>query len=153
MSSLVEFAENELRLAGFFDSDSDYSEMLGEAVLNLIKAFAEEGHSGTSAEQTLQLFECLARYHPLSPLTGFDDEWEECWENHWQNKRAPNIFKDESGLSYHIDYFVFCDPDGGYFTNSKSRRKIQFPYTEAHKHQYIQVDFDGNILLENGRNL
>ena len=33
-----------------FDQDSDYEGMLGTAVYEIIKVFAQQGHSGASAE-------------------------------------------------------------------------------------------------------
>ncbi len=62
---LVDHAEKELRRVGLFDKDSDYDGMLGEDVLELIKLFAGQGHSGMSAEMSIQLFEKLARYQEL----------------------------------------------------------------------------------------
>lgn len=44
---------------GMFDKDSDYDGMIGEAIMELSKVFAEQGHSGMSAFITLQLFHQL----------------------------------------------------------------------------------------------
>ena len=38
--SLIKHAERELRLAGFFDKDSDYEGALGKAVMELIEVFS-----------------------------------------------------------------------------------------------------------------
>lgn len=65
MSNLVKHAEKELKKAGLFDKDSDYDGMLGEGVLELITVFASQGHSGMSAEMTVQLFERLARFKEI----------------------------------------------------------------------------------------
>lgn len=65
MSELIKHAEKELTKAGLFDKDSDYSGMLGEGVLELITAFANQGHSGFSAGMTLELFTKLARFEEL----------------------------------------------------------------------------------------
>jgi hypothetical protein len=66
--ALVEYAESELKRAGFFDADSDYAGMVGPAVVEMMKQFAEEGHSGYSAHLCISLFERLARFKPLIPL-------------------------------------------------------------------------------------
>jgi hypothetical protein len=70
---LVEHAEKELRAAGLFDQDSDYSGMLGTWVLDLIKMFAEQGHSGSSAVMAAELFYRLSSYEVLTPPK--DDKW------------------------------------------------------------------------------
>jgi len=53
---LMEHAKKELELAGLFAKDSDYGGMLGDAVLELIEKFAEQGHSGASAGMVSDLF-------------------------------------------------------------------------------------------------
>lgn len=35
--NIIEFAKNELEIAGMFDKDSDYNGMIGDAVMELIK--------------------------------------------------------------------------------------------------------------------
>lgn len=97
MSNLKQHAELELRMAGFLSKDTDYNGMIGEAVLELMDTFSKQGHSGTSASITVSLFEKLARYEPLGPLTGADEEWSEASSNLWQNKRNTAVFKQEDG--------------------------------------------------------
>jgi hypothetical protein len=45
-----------LKNQGLFDEDSDYGGMLGEAVLELVKVFSKQGHSGFSAMLTKEMF-------------------------------------------------------------------------------------------------
>lgn len=66
--SLIAYAEDELKRAGWFDKSSDYAGMVGPAVMEMMKQFAEEGHSGYSAHLVLHIFERLASYRPLTPL-------------------------------------------------------------------------------------
>ena len=127
--SLVEHARKELAEAGLFDIDSDYDGMLGEAVLELIQKFSEQGHSGMSASMTISLFEKLARFKPLTPLTGEDDEWIDVDDNTYQNRRHPSIFKDQDGQAYWYGGVVFKNQDGATFTNEYSRVPVTFPYT------------------------
>lgn len=130
--SIETFARDELTRAGMFDNDSDYGGMLGDAVMKMVKVFAEEDHSGFSARMAISLFEKVARYEPLTPLTGEDDEWFEPMEGMWQNKRCSHVFKDrKDGPAYDINGRVFRDPDGSCWTNSDSRVTITFPYTPA----------------------
>jgi hypothetical protein len=65
---LATYAEKELRDAGLFDADSDYGGMIGEDVMSLVRVFAEQGHSGMSAQMVLSLFSKVAAYQPLMPL-------------------------------------------------------------------------------------
>ncbi|TXH48636.1 MAG: hypothetical protein E6Q97_24345 [Desulfurellales bacterium] len=134
--SLVEFAKSELTRAGLFDADSDYGGMLGDAVLRMIELFAKEGHSGFSAGMAISAFTRLARYEPLTPLTGDDDEWREVDAGLFQNKRCSRVFKDETG-AYDIDGRVFREPSGACFTNRDSRVYVTFPYIPTT--EYIDV--------------
>lgn len=132
-SQLVRHAYRELTAAGMFDPDADYDGLLAYAALDLIQAFSEQGHSGASATIVTELFATLARYEPLSPLTGEDDEW---WDvsqyfGHpmWQNKRASHVFLNGEGTAYDIDGKVFEEPDGARFTSKDSQIPVEFPYT------------------------
>jgi hypothetical protein len=108
MSNLIDHAKYELELAGLFDADSDYDGMIGKAVMELVKVFAEQGHSGFSAHQTLLLFNVVASYKPLSPIGVSADEWinvsEMSNEPMWQNKRRGSTFSRDGGKTwYDID--------------------------------------------------
>lgn len=65
LSNLVDHAIKELKRVGLFDKNADYDGMLGDAALELIEVFAAQGHSGMSAEMTIQLFERLARFKEI----------------------------------------------------------------------------------------
>lgn len=134
MSNLEIFAETELRRAGWFDTDGMYGDMMGHAVMNMVKLFAEEGHSGMSAGIAIQLFQKVANFEPLMPLTGEDDEWEEVGPKVWQNKRCSTVFKEEDGRAYNIEGRIFRDPDGACFTNRDSRVYVTFPYTPTREY-------------------
>lgn len=108
MSNLVKHAEKELKLAGLFDKDSDYDGMLGKAVLELVKVFAKQGHSGFSANLTLQIFNEVASYKPLTPIGRSKDEWmnvsEQSGYEMWQNTRRSTTFSRNGGKTwYDID--------------------------------------------------
>jgi len=115
MSNLIKHAETELKLAGLFDKDSDYNGMLGDATMELIKVFSEQGNSSFSASMVSNLFNELSRYKPLTPLTFKDDEWCEVIDDKFQNKRRSSVFKEgKNGRPYFIDAFVMVAvfPDG-----------------------------------------
>lgn len=119
MTSLVQHAKRELRTAGLFDADSDFDGEIGVQVSSLMDVLTAYGHSGASLEQTLSVFDKLARGKPLTPLTGEDDEWEvpeQCkldYPQMLQNKRYHFIFKDDE-MAWDVN---------------KGRVAITFPHT------------------------
>lgn len=134
MSQFESFAEEELRRAGLFDKDSMYGGMLGDAVMKMVRLFANEGHSGMSASVAISAFEKVARYQPLTPLTGDDDEWNDVdGKGLFQNRRCPHVFK-ENGEAYDSEGRIFREPDGACFTNKDSRVPITFPYTPTREY-------------------
>ena len=102
MTNLEKHAEKELRLAGMYDKDADYGGALAPHVLALIKLFASEGHSGGSAGITLMVFNKLAEFKNLSPLTNDKEEWMEVGTGQWQNKRNGEAFSQDGGATYYL---------------------------------------------------
>lgn len=106
MSSLVQHAERELRAAGLFNKDSDYNGMLGESVVELVKVFAAQGHSGYSAHCAIDLFKRVASYQLLSPMkhpktTG---EFMDVGNGLLQSTHKSSVFSDDGGVRwYDID--------------------------------------------------
>lgn len=128
-SSIVGYAERELRLAGWYHKDAFYGDLMPKAVMRQARLFSIEGHSGMSAGLAMNITKQVCMFRPLSPLTGADDEWNEVGEGTFQNKRCSTIFKDADGRAYNIEGKVFEDPDGGRFTSRESRVSVTFPWT------------------------
>ena len=124
----LKHARTELERAGMFKADSDYGGMLGPAIMKMCEVFASEGHSGGSAAISAQIFNLLAKYEPLTPLTGEADEWNEIGEGVFQNRRCSRVFK-ENGEAYDINGKVFREPNGASYTSRESRVPVTFPYT------------------------
>lgn len=105
--SLVDHAQVELQAAGLFDKNSDYDGMIGNAVMELVEKFADQGHSGFSAHMTLDIFSTVAAYKPLGPITSNPDEWMHIEENvagdaiTWQNRRQGSCFSRDGGKTYY----------------------------------------------------
>lgn len=145
--TLIEHAETEMRRAGLFDEDSDYGGMLGESVLELVKKFSEQGHSGASAAMAVSIAENLMRFEPLTPLTGDPDEWMKVSRympdgsgSVCQNVRYSSVFKDGAdGEAYDINAVVAVDPRG--VSWGGPRKPITFPYVPIHEE--IQMDAHG----------
>lgn len=90
--NLVPHARRELELAHLFDPDADYGGLVAGGVLDLVRLFASQGHSGGSAMLTLELFDRLARFDVLTPLTGHPAEWMEVGDGMFQSRRKSSTF-------------------------------------------------------------
>ena len=148
MSNTQTHALTEFKAAGWLDDDGNYIDEMQEAICNhvleLIKVFSDEGHSGSTAPYTIDLFKKLAMFEPIVPLTGEDWEWTEIAREMsgsnngtvYQNKRCGRVFKDDDG-AYDIDGKVFynwyTNENGkrfkSYYTSRDSRVSVTFPYT------------------------
>lgn len=126
-NNYVLHAEREFKSLGWPGKDKMQKAICKE-VIELLNLFAKGGHSGTSAPYAINLFEKLANFKPIGPLTGKDNEWCEVADGVFQNKRCSNVFK-QDGKAYDIDGKVFIDADGFSYTNFKSRVPVKFPYT------------------------
>jgi len=143
MNNYEKHAMLEFRAAGWTDEHGKFKDEMQEAickhVLELLDAFHREGHSGTTAPYTIDLFKKLAMFEPVAPLTGEDWEWVNVAEQNggplWQNKRCSHVFKDNDG-AYDIDGIIFYDwytnekgeKRKSYFTGQGSRVPVTFPY-------------------------
>jgi hypothetical protein len=142
--SLESHAERELKLAGIHEKDADYGGMLYEAVMELVRVFAAQGHSGSSASRTIDLFSKVAGYKNLIPITGADHEWNDVGNDMLQNNRVSSVFKEKStGRAYYLDAIVWRTPNGGAWSGKasgvSSRQYIRsFPFIP--KTFYIDVN-------------
>lgn len=100
-SNLVAHARRELRIIG-----EDPTTIRG--LCNVVKAFADMGHSGSSAHFASLYLDKLLRYQPLSDLTADPGEW---IDRHaegmtptplWQSKRNPEAMSHDGGKTYYL---------------------------------------------------
>ena len=151
MSNLEKHAWLEFRAANWVEDNDNFKDHYQEAiclhVLKLLEVFSEEGHSGFSAPYAVNLFEKLAMFKPLTPLTGEDWEWNELDygdDIKYQNKRCGHVFKGSDGRAYDSEGVVFydyyTDEDGkqskSHYTSRDSRVYIEFPYTPIKEYRY-----------------
>ena len=114
MTTNLERIEYELKLAGYKlepidenePSDEKYVQRIGNCVYEICKLFAEQGHSGLSANITLQLlYELLVKGNTLSSLTNNPDEWMDVTEMSGyklhQSKRKFSCFSDDNLNTYY----------------------------------------------------
>ena len=149
MNALINHAKRELDLIGMQfnpvsgDIDENMNSAMTENILELLRVFSEQGHSGFSAEYCITFFSKLARYETLSPLTGGDDEWVHIGNydgrRQYQNNRSGNVFKeiDSEGnvRCYQSDRYIFTDENGSSYTSKNSRYYIsEWPYNPVHEY-------------------
>ncbi len=109
MSNLEVHAEREMRRAGLYDAGSDYGGMIPAAVMKLVRALASDGHSGGSHDLVMEVFNRVANFHTLTPLTTSLEEWHDITEQNggkpmWQNLRDSSFFSEDGGKScYSVD--------------------------------------------------
>jgi hypothetical protein len=139
--STLSHAEHELDLIGMkANSKDEMNRMMRKNILEVIKTFGKQGHSGFSANYAIGILQKLLRHEPLSPLTGKPEEWNDVsemysvkpGEKHYQNKRASHVFKEVKNGKvkvYDINGKRFVDKDGCSYTSKGSRVKVKFPYT------------------------
>ena len=76
MSTLIEHAEREFELTGW-DMSDEMNQLVVNDVMELIRVFSNQDHSGMSAPYVAGIFSRLATRQILGELTGADDEWVE----------------------------------------------------------------------------
>lgn len=92
------------------------------------------------SEEEIKIAISLMQFHPITPLTGEEDEWEDISDfdgdknKRLQNKRFSSVFKlvcnNGIEIAYHSGNDIFSD-DGGrtfYSTGTFGRKQIAFPY-------------------------
>ena len=105
MSRLIEHAEREMRLAGLYGKDSDYGGLIPKAVMALVTAHADQGHSGGSHQIVMEIFNLVANYKTLTPVTDDPAEWiggrGSPGESMFQSNRDPSLFSTDGGKTYY----------------------------------------------------
>ena len=149
MSNLLKHAERELKLIGY-DGKDEYNNMAKAAIMELLTTFANQGHSGFSANYIVNLFNKLAKYETLSPLKGNDDEWGDVSDMSgdrktlFQNNRDGRVFKNDDG-AFFTEAIIWTESGESSYTNKDSNRYIKsFPFTP--KTFYVKVDKERNVL-------
>lgn len=151
MSNMVEHAKRELDLIlnkCTTEEDREYQQLMNDSILEIVKVFANQGHSGFSARYSINLLEKLLNQSFITPLTGEDDEWNEVGIGVFQNRRESAIFKQAdrfNGQAYYLDGKAFSD-DGGqtWYTNQKSFVTVEFPLFKLPETERIFVDANEN---------
>jgi hypothetical protein len=153
-------AMTEFRAANWIDDRGMWCDEMQKAicigVLKLLEVFHEEGHSGSTAPYAINMFEKLANFKPIVPLTGEDWEWNDVSHYNgsstmYQNKRCSHVFKDADGRAYDGNGKVFWEwytgEDGvkrkSHYSCRESRVYIEFPYTPTTEYVYRESGAEG----------
>lgn len=162
MNNYHKHAMVEFKAAGWIDENGKFIDEMQEAICNhvlkLLDVFDGEGHSGSSAPYTINLFSKLAAFEPIAPITGEDWEWNEASTGVYQNKRCSHVFKQAdrfNGQAYDIDGKIFWewykDEDGkpfkSYYTGSGSFVPITFPYVPKREYVFVPNEQFPNEIL------
>ena len=99
---LYRHAKHELELVG---NDADFN----DRILDMVKAFIQMRHSGSSAAYTILMIKKLLSFRNLTGLTDDPEEWQFHRENmapgtegFWQNKRNGEAFSMDGGKTYYL---------------------------------------------------
>lgn len=131
-SNIYKHAERELKIAGI-DSSDVYGDMLYKAVLELIRVFVQQGHSGYSAAWTVSLFQKLASWEALSPLSNNPEEWMDVdGGTLWQNIRQSSCFSHDGGKTYYDQNKPQRDEAGQIVRNEDGRIVYEVVTAEDH---------------------
>jgi hypothetical protein len=100
--NLVKHAKRELELIG-------EDQQTSRGIIKIVQIFANMGHSGMSAEYTIQTLTNLLRWKNLSDLTDDPAEWMFISEDKsgvadgiWQSTRNPEAFSNDWGRNYYL---------------------------------------------------
>ena len=141
--SLIAYAERELALIG--KDEEGLQDRINQDILEIVKAFGAQGHSGFSASYALGILDRLLRFKPITPLTGEADEWHEVRTGCLQNKRCSSVFM-EDGKAHDIDGITVSD-DGGitWFHSGRFRKEVTFPYRPPTHPEKVYIEYTEDV--------
>lgn len=110
---LVQHAKRELELVG------EPRDVVVE-ICHIMEHFSAMGHSGASAEMTIDYLEKLLRHQNLTPLSNDESEWDKIPHEMlsagspdlWQNNRNSEAFSNDKGLTYWLLSEIERNEDG-----------------------------------------
>lgn len=143
--SIIEYAKSELERV---KKDKDgIADQMDSCILEIIKKFGEQGHSGCSARYAIAKIERLLLFKPITPITGDDDEWIEVSSNGIkQNKRCSSVFQQKDGSYEDIDAIIVSDNGGiTWFTSGRFRKTISFPYFPPTRPEKVYIEYTEDV--------
>lgn len=148
---MIEFAKWQLNKLTEKCKDEDskiMQKMMNNDVLELLKVFSEQGHSGFSAPIAIRLFSRLANYKLITEVEDNPDDWDE----NGQHKYISSVFKRDDGTCYYLYGRLFAEPNSdNFFYNKASNVDITFPVKPSDlesKHINLHYKFDDKPISE-----
>lgn len=142
--NLTSYAEAEL--ARISHDEDGMQDFMDKNVLEIVKIFEEQGHSGFSASYALSVLERLLRFKPLTPLTGEKDEWNDTGRGSLQNKRCSSVFKKSDGTCHDVDGIIVSDNGGiTWFTSGRFRKEVTFPYAVPTHPEKVYIEYTEDV--------
>ena len=139
--SLLAYAKRELSLIG--KDEDGLQDMINRQILDIVKTFQNQGHSGMSASYSIKILERLLRFKPIRPLTGEPDEWNDLsYLGEKQNIRCSSVFLKKDGTAEDIDGIVVSDNGGiTWFSSGNFRKKVTFPYLPTIEPEKVYIEY------------
>ena len=106
---------------------------MAEDLMQMVRVFADQGHSGSSAAYAIGKLMRLLDWKPLTPLWGAEDEWQPSFVEGdlQQNIRCFAVFRThgDNATAFYSEGKIFSD-DGGqtWYTSRESHVPITFPF-------------------------
>lgn len=133
--NLTTYAKAELNRIPCEDEESvRIQKQINRGIMAVVKAFADQGHSGETAPYALQVLNRLLNFKPLLPLTGEDSEWDDisdyAGENRQQNNRCFTVFRkdNDNSTAWDSDGKIFSEDGVTWKSTRESNVPIVFPY-------------------------
>src|SRR5574344_1959656 len=119
--------------------ERDMQIMMNNDVMELLKIFEEQGHSGFSASWAIRLFSNLAKCKLITEIEDNPEDWDE----DGQHKYIPSVFKREDGTCYYLYGTYFAEPDSdNFFTCKESKSDVKFPLKPSDlETKYIRLHY------------
>ena len=140
--------------------------LINKDILDIVKVFCNQGHSGTSAGYLIGKVTRLLDWKPITALTGEESEWGEphnCnGRTTQQNNRCSAVFRDnqDNSTAHYIYGRVYSDNGGhSWFTGNHKNGVVQssvpvtFPFyvPEKSEHIYLNGEDSEEIITDKNR--
>lgn len=160
MSDTVTKAIEEIKIKKNLTIDDKQELAIYNMMLKIVKQFVKQGHSGGSAHFFANKYSSdlrkLLLQQPITPLTGYVDEWVEVMPEVWQNNRCSSVFKEPvkgEGIQAHdIDAVTFIHEgdtidstvtSGDYvraYYDCRAEGYIKFPYAQPSMKPVVLIE-------------
>ena len=128
--------------------EKETQKMMNNDVLELLKVFSEQGHSGFSAPIATRLFSKLANHKLITEVEDNPDDW----DDNGQHKYISSVFKRDDGTCYYLYGRLFAEPNSdNFFYNKASNIDITFPIKPSDlntKRIRLHYMFDDKPIIE-----